>query len=111
MLEQVFDDFELIVCDNCSTDESWAVISSFADTRVKKYRHSMNMGMYKNLNYAVSRAQEKYIKFLNSDDVMHPDCLLCISLAIRESSFSSDLPNYVGHRLVQSDRASPAWLA
>jgi glycosyltransferase involved in cell wall biosynthesis len=45
ILAQTFENFELLIIDNCSTDNSWEEISKFTDSRVSKYRQVSNLGM------------------------------------------------------------------
>lgn len=75
VLAQDSADFELIVCDNQSTDNSEEVIRSFEDPRLRYYRNESNLGIYGNLNRAISLSRGKYIHFLNADDKMLPRSL------------------------------------
>lgn len=77
VLAQTFGDFELIVSDDCSTDDSMKVIESFAarDPRVKPLRTPSNLGMAGNTNFAVSHARGEYIALLHHDDVPEPALL------------------------------------
>jgi|GEM_PF-6064585 len=67
-LDQTYQNIEVIVVDNCSTDESWRLINSFNDFRLKVYRNSQNIGMYPNFMEAAKYTNGKYIKFICSDD-------------------------------------------
>lgn len=75
VLDQDFEDFEIIVSDNCSTDNSWDVINSFVDRRVKATRNRCNVGFAGNLDRAASRAAGDYLVMLSSDDMMRPGAL------------------------------------
>lgn len=68
VLNQSFSDFELIVCDDCSTDNSRNVIDSFCDPRIKKVYPEKNLGVVLNLNNMISMASGEYIAVLGSDD-------------------------------------------
>jgi len=65
------DDIEIIVSDNCSSDESWDVISSYSDKRLRIKRHNKNIGLYENWNYLLSLSAGKYLKILSSDDYLN----------------------------------------
>ncbi|MDB4987508.1 MAG: hypothetical protein JWN04_2686 [Myxococcaceae bacterium] len=69
--------FELIVSDDCSTDDSWAVIQRFAaaDSRVRPIRTPRNLGMAANANFAVAHSSAPYIAILHHDDVCAPSLL------------------------------------
>src|SRR5215204_5853959 len=68
-LNQTFTDFELIIVDNCSTDNSKEVISKYiSDSRVRFYVNEKNLGSNGNFNKCFSLATGDYIKCLCSDD-------------------------------------------
>jgi GT2 family glycosyltransferase len=74
ILAQTFADFQLIVSDDCSTDDSWEVIQRFAarDRRAVAVRTPRNLGMAGNTNFAAARATGDYIAILHHDDVVEP---------------------------------------
>ena len=79
LLAQTFQDFEVIVADDCSTDNSAAVVESILpqfEGRLKLIRLKKNSG-FPGLprNTAMSNAKGKYIAFLDSDDFYKPDAL------------------------------------
>ncbi|MFN8207201.1 MAG: glycosyltransferase family 2 protein [Bacteroidales bacterium] len=69
--------FELIIVDDCSTDNTVAIGRRYAesDSRIKIFQNERNLGDYPNRNKAALYASGKYIKYLDSDDVMYPHCL------------------------------------
>lgn len=67
------DDIEILVADNCSSDDSWQVIKSFGDSRIRTWRHSKNIGLFPNWNYLLRQASGKYFKLLPSDDWLEPN--------------------------------------
>jgi glycosyltransferase involved in cell wall biosynthesis len=76
VLNQTFGDFELIIVDNQSTDNTDAVVAPYLqDPRVKYYKNDTNIGMVGNWNQCLAYAQGTYIKFLCSDDKFHPQLL------------------------------------
>jgi glycosyltransferase involved in cell wall biosynthesis len=77
VLASTFENFELIIVDDCSTDSTVEIARSYEvrDSRVKVYVNKKNLGDYPNRNSAASYANGKYIKYLDSDDVMRKDCL------------------------------------
>jgi glycosyltransferase involved in cell wall biosynthesis len=75
VLVQTFQDWELLIVDDCSTDDSWRVIQDFKDPRIKSHRHQVNLGACAAYNQALSIAQGKYIACLDSDDLFMPDKL------------------------------------
>lgn len=77
VLGQTYKNFELIVVDNCSTDNTEEIVNNYAkhDTRIKFVRNQENIGMYRNYNQALLLATGDYIKFLNADDKFEPTLL------------------------------------
>lgn len=76
VLNQTFTDFELIILDDASTDDSWSLISRYSDPRVKAFRNEVNGDAKYKLNNAISEmASGEYIAIHHSDDVWVPDKL------------------------------------
>jgi len=75
VLTQTYQDFELIISDNCSTDRTWEIAQSYSDPRIGRTRADQNRGMAHNFNQAVGMARGEYLKILCSDDVLHPRAL------------------------------------
>jgi glycosyltransferase involved in cell wall biosynthesis len=68
-------EFEVIVFDNRSEDDTWEIIKSFSDPRVRAFRSDQNRGMTTNFNCALQEARGEYAKLLCSDDLLEPSAL------------------------------------
>ncbi len=68
VLHQSFDDLELIIVDDCSTDATESIIRSIKDNRIRYKKLEKNMGGNHARNLGVSLAKGKYIAFQDSDD-------------------------------------------
>jgi glycosyltransferase involved in cell wall biosynthesis len=77
ILGQTYNDIELIIVDDCSTDNSWQIIEKFIgrDSRVKGLRHEHNKGLSTSRNDGLRIANGDFIGFCDSDDVWEPDKL------------------------------------
>ena len=75
VLNQTFADFEVIVVDNASTDNSVAVVESFTDSRIRLYRNRYNIGFAPNLQRASQYATGEFMILVSSDDLMYPTAL------------------------------------
>lgn len=75
VLEQSYSNIEIIVVDNCSTDNTWQIINSFADSRMKKFKNDNNIGMVRNWNKCLEYASGVYVHFLCGDDLLVPTCI------------------------------------
>lgn len=75
IIKQRYQDWELIIINDGSTDDSEDIILSFSDSRIKYYRNEGNKGIVYTRNRMIKMAQGQYIAFLDSDDVSMPDRL------------------------------------
>jgi glycosyltransferase involved in cell wall biosynthesis len=73
VLGSSYENFEVIVVDDCSTDRTYEIIQEFEkkDNRVKGYRNNRNLGQFQNRNYIASLANGEFLKYLDSDDVIY----------------------------------------
>jgi glycosyltransferase involved in cell wall biosynthesis len=83
ILRQTYTEFELVVVDNCSTDETEAVVHSFNDGRIRYVRNPVNVGLFGNQNRCIEEAQGDLIAIYHDHDLYHPD-LLRRSVALLE---------------------------
>ena len=75
VIEQNYKNFELILWDNASTDNSEYVISNFDDNRIRYFRNPIKDDLYKARNKALSHSEGKFIAFLDCDDWWENDYL------------------------------------
>lgn len=75
VLQQTYDNWELVVVDDASTDDTVEQFARFGDPRITVHRNPVRMGAVANWNRAVSLSQGEYVKVLCSDDVLRPSCL------------------------------------
>ena len=73
VLDQTYNDWELIIVDDCSTDNSVDVIKSFNDERIKLFINEKNLGLAQTVKRGVEYATGEWIVFLESDDLITPD--------------------------------------
>ncbi len=75
VLKQTFKDFELVVCNNCSTDHTLDVVSKYQDPRIRVVTNEQNVGMVGNWNVCLKEARAPYVTVLCADDLITPTCL------------------------------------
>ena len=76
VLAQTFRDFELIVVDDGSRDRAVEIARGYTtDARVQVHLNEKNLGDYPNRNRAASLASGRYLKFVDSDDILYPHSL------------------------------------
>ena len=87
-LNQTFDDFELLIIDDGSSDNSREIIKTFNDARIKTFLYEVNRGPVIVIRDAVHSARGKYIAVHHSDDLWSPDKLQ------RQVAFLDANPDY-----------------
>ncbi|PZX19166.1 glycosyltransferase involved in cell wall biosynthesis [Breznakibacter xylanolyticus] len=72
-LNQTYKNIEIIIVDNCSTDETWNILTQYAllDGRIQIFRNEKNIGPVRNWISCVEKAKGEFSKILWSDDIMH----------------------------------------
>jgi len=87
LLAQTFDDFELIISDNASTDRTGEIAQRFVarDARVRYHRNSRNLGHAANYNGLARMADGDFFKWATADDVCRPKFLECCIAALERS--------------------------
>lgn len=75
VLRQSFEDYEIIVVDDCSTDDGFSKVGKFDDSRIKLFRHARNKGLSATRNTAISNAKGSIIALLDADDIWKPEHL------------------------------------
>ena len=71
ILRQTISNFELVICDDNSTDGSWAILQQYAnsDSRIRLFRNEHNLGFIKNFEGAILLCKGNYIALSDQDDV------------------------------------------
>ena len=75
VLAQTYKGWELIIVDDCSTDNTSEVVGRYIDPRIRYMRNKQNMGAALTRNRALREAKGRYIAFLDSDDLWRPEKL------------------------------------
>jgi len=79
VLTSSFSDFEYLIADDCSTDNSWEIIRSYDDSRIVSWKNEINLGEYPNRNAVLQKAKGKYILFVDGDDALYHHTLRNVS--------------------------------
>ncbi len=98
LLTQTWQNLEILVVDDCSTDDSAAVIEGWAkqDKRIRLLRHTVNQGAYAARNTALRQAKGHFITVHDSDDWSHPDKLKCqVKALLTNSGLQASVSHWV----------------
>lgn len=100
VLIQSYEDFELIIVDDCSTDNTIKIIESFNDDRIKIVKHDVNTGVGIARQTGLKYTTGDFVLFVDSDDYLKDDFIeMCVLLQKQENadiiytSFSISFPN------------------
>jgi len=69
--QREFEDYEIVVSDNFSTDDTAEMVMKFASDKIKYYKTDAPLTMTDSFNFAVSKAKGDYVVFIGSDDAVH----------------------------------------
>ena len=72
VIHQTYQNWELLIVDDCSTDNTDDIVSSFSDQRIKYIKNEKNLGAALTRNRAMREAHGEWIAFLDSDDLWEP---------------------------------------
>lgn len=75
VLNQTYKNWELLIVDDCSTDNTDSVVASFDDKRIRYFKNKKNSGAALTRNRAIRKANGEWIAFLDSDDLWLPEKL------------------------------------
>jgi glycosyltransferase involved in cell wall biosynthesis len=104
VLNQTFMDFELIVADDCSTDNTQEVVFSFGDSSspILYFKNDTNLGSSKNKNVGISKARGRYIVILDDDNEFAPTYFQESIDLLKNSSLEVGGVR-VGRKIIQND--------
>ncbi len=91
ILNQTYQNFEFIIIDDCSTDNSLSIIESYSDKRIRIIKNEKNLGITKSLNIGLKAAKGEFVARMDADDISfetrfekqveflknHPDHIVC----------------------------------
>jgi glycosyltransferase involved in cell wall biosynthesis len=72
---QTYENWEYVICDDCSTDDTVEIIKSYNNPRIKLFVNEKNLGYYENGKRLTRLLKGDFIKILDHDDVLYADCV------------------------------------
>ena len=75
VIDQTYPNWELLIVDDCSTDNTDEVVEKFHDERIRYFHNESNSGAALTRNHALQKARGEWIAFLDSDDLWMPEKL------------------------------------
>lgn len=96
VLAQTYDNWELIIVDDCSTDNTDEVVADFlSDTRIRYIKNDINSGAALSRNRALREANGKWIAFLDSDDLWEPQKLEKQIAFMKDNDYAFSYTDYM----------------
>ena len=94
VLNQTYNNWELIIVDDCSTDDTEEIVNAIKDNRIKFLKNSANSGAAISRNKAIKEAKGKWIAFLDSDDLWKSEKLTKQIKFMKENNYDFSYTNY-----------------
>lgn len=94
VLNQTYKNWELIIVDDCSTDNTDEIVASFDDERIRYFRNDKNSGAALTRNKAMREARGEWIAFLDSDDLWAPEKLEKQLSFMKENGYTFSFTEY-----------------
>lgn len=100
-VNQTYDNIEIIVSDNCSTDNTLEAVSSFKDKRIRYFQQKRNIIANDNFNFCLNQAKGDYFLLLHDDDLIDDDF---VETCVREAKGNKNAGIIrTGTRLIDAD--------
>lgn len=94
VLDQTYTNWELIIVDDCSTDNTEEVLATINDSRIRYFKNEKNSGAAVSRNKALRAAKGQWIAFLDSDDLWMPEKLEKQINFMKKNGYSFSYTNY-----------------
>lgn len=94
VLAQTYPNWELLIVDDCSTDNTTEVICRYQDPRIILLKNKTNSGAALSRNYALREAKGRWIAFLDSDDIWEPKKLEKQLRFMQENGYAFTFTDY-----------------
>lgn len=101
VLDQTYSNIEMIVVDDCSTDNTFDVVRKIGDKRVKYYKLKKNSGSNVARNYGIRKARGEFITFIDSDDIYINNK---IELQLNKIISTNTDMNFCGVKILDNDK-------
>jgi glycosyltransferase involved in cell wall biosynthesis len=108
VLRQTIHDFEIVVFDDASTDDTAQVVSSIRDPRIRYFCQQRRVGIASNRNSCLAVAAGRYIAWLDSDDIYHPP-MLALQSAVLDRHPNVGLAHGAYEVIAEDGRRLPDW--
>lgn len=102
ILNQTYTDFELVIIDDCSTDNTFELLKNYKDSRIKLFQNDKNLGFRKNFEKIIQNCSGEYIAFCDQDDVWFSEHLQILLDNIKDNFYIGGNSLLVNENLEES---------
>jgi GT2 family glycosyltransferase len=85
VLDQTFSDFQLMIVDNDSKDETCKIVESFTDPRLSLFKKNENTGFCGGHNFVIANSESDFVLLVNPDVILSSDYINCAMKSIQEN--------------------------
>lgn len=106
ILDNQYENLELILIEDCSPDQSWEVCRQYADKNacIRAVRNKENKGVSNTRNHGLALAKGTYVMFVDSDDWVEKDYISRLADAVKQCSTGLAISGYVNHDELHAGR-------
>lgn len=108
--QQDYDDYEVVVVDDGSTDETHRILAADGDRRLRIFRHERNRGQAATVTETIARARGEYVKFLDADDLLLSGCVSRMAQALDGHPAAAFVFSHRNVLIESDDLDSQRWL-
>ena len=87
-LKQTYQNVEIVISDNCSSDNTGDIVKSYGNPRVRYFRHKVNIGANNNFNFCLEKARGAYFLLFHDDDSIDADF---IEVCMKSAGYRTDI--------------------
>lgn len=87
-ISQTYPNIEIIISDNCSSDNTEQLVRSFSDGRIRYYKQERNIGPNNNFNFCLNQANGAYFLLFQDDDLIDEDFIEC---CMKSANYATNL--------------------
>ena len=95
VISQTYENWELIIVDDCSVDSTEKIVRDIQDVRIRYIKNEKNLGAAVSRNIALKKAKGKWVAFLDSDDIWMPEKLERQIIYMQSNGYMFSYTNYI----------------